>query len=109
MGMESKEDWAEIMDPRMNGNCNLQELGDMANIAYKCVGPVGERRPKMRAVAQNLCNLGKRRSKEHAVLSVIEENVPPTRSLPAGERSKPLKSKKDAGIPPLSPPRDYNK
>nr|PNR49317.1 hypothetical protein PHYPA_011213 [Physcomitrium patens] len=108
MGMETKEDWAEIMDSRMSGNCNLEELGDMANIAYKCVGPMGARRPKMRAVAQNLCNLGKRRSKEQVIMPVMKQDLPPARSLPVGERSKPVRSKKDAGIPPLSPPRGYN-
>lgn len=59
--MESREDWAEIMDSRLTGACNLEELGDMANIAYKCVGAEGRRRPKMRAVAQSLCNLARSR------------------------------------------------
>jgi len=97
MGMESKEDWAEIMDSRMNGNCNLNELGDMANIAYKCVGPEGRRRPKMRAVAQSLCNLGKKPSKEHVLsMPVIREDPPAkARSIPKGERSKPVRSQKD--------------
>lgn len=98
MGMESKEGWAEIMDERMNGNCNIHELGDMANIAYKCVGPEGRRRPKMRAVAQSLCNLGKKPSKEHVVsvsMPVIREDSP--KSIPRGERSKPVRSKQDDG------------
>ncbi|KAG0584134.1 hypothetical protein M758_3G186700 [Ceratodon purpureus] len=99
MGMESKEGWAEIMDERMNGNCNIQELGDMANIAYKCVGPEGRRRPKMRAVAQSLCNLGKKPSREHVVsMPVIREDPPSLpKSIPKGERSKPVRSKKDHG------------
>ena len=97
MGMETKEGWAEIMDERMNGNCNIQELGDMANIAYKCVGPEGRRRPKMRAVAQSLCNLGKKPSREHVIsMPVIREDPPdPPKSIPKGERSKPVRSKKD--------------
>jgi serine/threonine protein kinase len=100
VGMESREDWAEIMDSRLTGACNLDELGDMANIAYKCVGAEGRRRPKMRAVAQSLCNLGKKPSREHHVVSmpVIREQSPPPPPripIPRGERSKPARSKKD--------------
>lgn len=95
VGMESKEDWAEIMDSRMNGNCNLNELGDMANIAYKCVGPEGRRRPKMRAVAQSLCNLGKKPSREHTLSmpAIREDPTAQARPVPPrGERSKPVRS-----------------
>lgn len=92
MGMESKEDWAEIMDSRLNGNCNLQELGDMANIAYKCVLPERRRRPKMRTVAQNLFKLGKKRTGDFDVnhgMPVIKEHLPEAQEFSQRQWSKP--------------------
>ncbi|CAM6092631.1 unnamed protein product [Calypogeia fissa] len=62
LGVEGKQGWAELLDVRLNGKCNLDDLGTMAAIAYKCVRKVGKKRPKIRDVAQVLSKLGKKRS-----------------------------------------------
>lgn len=85
MGLESKEGWEEIMDSRLTGNCNIEELGAVANIAYKCVVAEGRRRPRMRSVAQSLSKLGKKLPIGNGMcLPPIEE-----RALNPGQWSSP--------------------
>lgn len=62
LGVEGKHGWAELLDVRLSGKCNLDDLGTMAAIAYKCVRKVGKKRPKIRDVAQSLSKLGRKKS-----------------------------------------------
>jgi hypothetical protein len=61
LGVEGKEGWSELLDVRLNGKCNLDDLGIMAAVAYKCVRKSGKKRPKIRDVAQTLSKLGKKK------------------------------------------------
>eukprot|EP00250_Pteridium_aquilinum_P002240 c12435_g1_i1 orf=591-1877(-) len=55
-----REVWLQILDPRLKGDCNLKELGDMALIAAKCIDMEAKKRPRMRDVVQALSRLGPR-------------------------------------------------
>ena len=59
--------WEEIVDLRLNGEFDVQELAQIADLAYKCVGNVSKKRPSMRDIVQTLSDiLMKRRSaKKH--------------------------------------------
>ncbi|XVF39221.1 hypothetical protein PTKIN_Ptkin01aG0018200 [Pterospermum kingtungense] len=55
-----KEDrWQEILDPRVlkNGTANLQQLKEVAALAWRCVRVKGEERPTMKEVAHELAGL----------------------------------------------------
>ncbi|KAL2635786.1 hypothetical protein R1flu_007265 [Riccia fluitans] len=99
LGVEGKEGWGELLDVRLNGKCNLDDLGTMAALAYKCVRKLGKKRPKIRDVAQTLSKLGKRRgsnSGKHNLsdspprnLAPVIESDPAQVEVTAGEWSKP--------------------
>lgn len=61
MGVEGKNGWGELLDPRLNGKCEPESLGSMASLAYKCVQRQPKTRPRMRTVAQAMSKLGRRR------------------------------------------------
>ncbi|BBN03899.1 hypothetical protein MPTK1_3g00460 [Marchantia polymorpha subsp. ruderalis] len=100
LGVEGKEGWGELLDVRLSGKCNLDDLGTMAALAYKCVRKLGKKRPKIRDVAQSLSKLGKKKGSGHnsgkhhpsdsppALAPVTETNQEQV-EVPAGEWSKP--------------------
>jgi len=63
---DGKTGWEEIADSRLEGAFDLEELNDMAAIAYRCVSRVSRKRPAMRDVAQALTRVLKHsRSRKH--------------------------------------------
>ncbi|XP_062013373.1 calcium/calmodulin-regulated receptor-like kinase 1 isoform X1 [Rosa rugosa] len=55
--------WEEIADIRLNGEFDIQELAQVADLAYRCVSDVSRKRPSMRNIVQTLSGiLMKRRS-----------------------------------------------
>lgn len=60
MANGGREVWLQILDPRLKGNCDLKELGNIALIATKCIEKEATKRPKMREVAQALSRFGPR-------------------------------------------------
>lgn len=52
--------WLQILDPRLKGDCDLKELGEMALIATKCIDHEARKRPRIREVARALSRLGPR-------------------------------------------------
>ncbi|KAL6198007.1 hypothetical protein ACLB2K_027799 [Fragaria x ananassa] len=46
--------WEEIVDLRLNGEFDVQEVAQVADLAYKCVGNVSKKRPSMREIVQTL-------------------------------------------------------
>ncbi|XP_004309671.1 PREDICTED: probable leucine-rich repeat receptor-like serine/threonine-protein kinase At5g15730 [Fragaria vesca subsp. vesca] len=69
--------WEEIVDLRLNGEFDVQELAQVADLAYKCVGNVSRKRPSMRDIVQTLSViLMKRRSAkkhQHTPTAAAEE------------------------------------
>lgn len=57
MNTEGKVGWEEIVDPRLDGKFDVQELNEVASLAYKCVNRVPRRRPSMRDIVQVLSRI----------------------------------------------------
>ncbi|CAL4996518.1 unnamed protein product [Urochloa decumbens] len=63
---DGKTGWEEIADSRLEGAFDVEELNDMAAVAYRCVSRVSRKRPAMRDVAQALTRVLKHsRSRKH--------------------------------------------
>ncbi|KAI5080541.1 hypothetical protein GOP47_0003724 [Adiantum capillus-veneris] len=70
MSNGGREIWLQILDPRLKGNCDLKELGDIALIATKCTEIEARKRPKMREVVQALARFGRSESTRLDVLNL---------------------------------------
>ncbi|KAB2605837.1 leucine-rich repeat receptor-like serine/threonine-protein kinase [Pyrus ussuriensis x Pyrus communis] len=87
MNTEGKLGWEEIVDSRLNGTFHVQELNEVAALAYKCVNRAPKKRPSMRDIVQVLSRMLKmRHNKNHtkSLSSVTDEgttdmNQPETR------------------------------
>jgi hypothetical protein len=63
---DGKTGWEEIADSRLEGAFDVEELNDMAAVAYRCVSRVSRKRPAMRDVVQALIRVAKHsQSKKH--------------------------------------------
>lgn len=82
MSNQGREEWLQILDPRLKGDCDLKALGEMALIATKCVDKEARKRPKMREVVQALSRLGPK--SESTRLDFL--NVPSLKNLEAMDR-----------------------
>lgn len=66
MDNDGKVGWEEIVDSRLEGIFDLQELNEVAAIAYKCVNHVARKRPSMRDIVQVLSRILKlRHNRKH--------------------------------------------
>ncbi|KAK3040250.1 hypothetical protein RJ639_028165 [Escallonia herrerae] len=66
MNTEGKVGWEEILDSRLDGKFDVQELNDLAALAYKCVNRVSRKRPSMRDIVQVLSRILKlRHNRKH--------------------------------------------
>lgn len=61
MNTEGKVGWEEIVDSRLDGKFDVQELNEVATFAYKCINRVPKKRPSMRDVVQVLTRILKLR------------------------------------------------
>ncbi|KAL5230290.1 hypothetical protein ABZP36_029066 [Zizania latifolia] len=63
---DGKTGWEEIADSRLEGTFDVEELDDMAAVAYKCISRVSRKRPAMRDVVQALiCVVKHNQSRKH--------------------------------------------
>ncbi|CAA0813917.1 Protein kinase superfamily protein [Striga hermonthica] len=58
---EGKVGWEEIVDPRLDGKFDIEELDEVATLAHKCVNRVARRRPSMRDIVLVLSRVLKSR------------------------------------------------
>lgn len=66
MSTEGKAGWEEIADARLEGKFDVQELNEVAALAYKCVNRAPRKRPSMRDIVQVLTRILKsRRPRNH--------------------------------------------
>ncbi|XAR67494.1 Non-specific serine/threonine protein kinase [Bertholletia excelsa] len=78
MNSEGRLGWEEIVDSRLDGKVNMQELNEVAALAYNCVNCVPRKRPSMRDVVQILSHiLDRRQYKKHqkCALSTLPDEV----------------------------------
>lgn len=61
MDTEGKVGWEEIVDSQLGGKFDVQELNEVAALAYKCVRRAPRKRPSMRDIVQVLSRLIKLR------------------------------------------------
>ncbi|KAJ6805226.1 calcium/calmodulin-regulated receptor-like kinase 1 [Iris pallida] len=103
---DGKEGWEEIVDSRIDGNCDMDELHDMATLAYKCINRISRKRPNMRDVVQALSRIvkerqnKKRRSRQFLPITIKEEstdheNVGPQTSISDDHRQDSFDSFSD--------------
>lgn len=61
MNTEGGTGWEEIVDARLDGKFDNEELNEVATLAYKCVNRVPKKRPSMRDIVQVLSRILKSR------------------------------------------------
>ncbi|GLT77486.1 hypothetical protein SLA2020_490630 [Shorea laevis] len=61
MTTEGKVGWEEIVDSRLDGRFDVQELNEVAALAYRCVNRAPRKRPSMRDIVQVLTRILKLR------------------------------------------------
>ena len=90
MSTEGKVGWEEIVDSRLDGQFDVQELNEVAALAYKCVNRVPKRRPSMRDIMQVLTRILKTRhiKKHQKSLSATADEV--SIDLEQGETKIPI-------------------
>lgn len=59
--MEGEGGWEEIVDSRLDGKFDAQQLDGVATLAFKCVNHVSKLRPSMRDIVQALYQIIKMR------------------------------------------------
>ncbi|KAK1303407.1 putative leucine-rich repeat receptor-like serine/threonine-protein kinase [Acorus calamus] len=57
MSTEERLGWEDIMDPRLEGKSNMQELNEMAALAHRCINESQLQRPSMREVVPSLSRI----------------------------------------------------
>ncbi|KAG5597769.1 hypothetical protein H5410_039001 [Solanum commersonii] len=78
MTTDGKGGWEEIADSRLDGKYDLQELNDVAALAYKCVNRAPKKRPSMRDTVQVLSRILKsrhERKRQKRSLSATAEEI----------------------------------
>ncbi|GMY31490.1 calcium/calmodulin-regulated receptor-like kinase 1 [Fagus crenata] len=66
MNTEGKVGWEEIVDSRLEGKFDVQELNEVATLAYKCINRAPRKRPSMRDIVQVLSRIVKlRHNRKH--------------------------------------------
>lgn len=61
MNTEGKTGWEEIVDSRLDGIFDVEELNEVASLAYKSVNRAPRKRPSMRDIVQVLSRILKTR------------------------------------------------
>ncbi|XP_004487628.1 calcium/calmodulin-regulated receptor-like kinase 1 [Cicer arietinum] len=57
MNSEGKVGWEEIVDSKLEGKCDFQELNEVAALAYRCINRAPRKRPSMRDIVQVLTRI----------------------------------------------------
>ncbi|KAH0906458.1 hypothetical protein HID58_038285 [Brassica napus] len=79
LNAEEKVGWEEIVDSRLDGRFDLQEVNEVAALAYKCISRAPRKRPNMRDVVQVLARVVKvRHSRKRQKMSPSPSPCLPT-------------------------------
>ncbi|KAA3486790.1 calcium/calmodulin-regulated receptor-like kinase 1 [Gossypium australe] len=91
MSTEEKDGWEEIADSRLDGKFEVQELNEVAALAYKCVNRVPKKRPSMRDIVQVLTRILKTRHiKKHRMSLSVATAGEVSVDLAQGETKIPM-------------------
>ncbi|CAA7397875.1 unnamed protein product [Spirodela intermedia] len=60
-GGDGKADWDEILDKRLVGDCDMEEVQLLADIAYKCLQTIPRRRPSISEITEAILRIKVRR------------------------------------------------
>ncbi|KAB2049146.1 hypothetical protein F383_27465 [Gossypium arboreum] len=91
MSTEEKDGWEEIADSRLDGKFDVQELNEVAALAYKCVNRVPKKRPSMRDIVQVLTRILKTRHiKKHQISLSVATAGEVSVDLEQGETKIPI-------------------
>ncbi|XP_072968698.1 calcium/calmodulin-regulated receptor-like kinase 1 [Typha angustifolia] len=98
---EGRAGWEELADDCLNCTFDIEELNDVATLAYKCVSRVSRKRPSMRDVVQVLsrtvkrCNSRKHHSKRFLPVAAEEESIDLESSVSEHRREESIESMSD--------------
>ncbi|KAH1032626.1 hypothetical protein J1N35_044800 [Gossypium stocksii] len=91
MTTEEKDGWEEIADSRLDGKFDVQELNEVAALAYRCVNRVPKKRPSMRDIVQVLTRILKTRHiKKHQMSLSVATAGEVSVDLDQGETKIPI-------------------
>ena len=65
----------EILDKRLVGECNLQEVRGLASIAHKCLHKLPRRRPSIGEVSQAILKIKQRRLTTEDTMSFASRDL----------------------------------
>lgn len=66
MNTEGKVGWEEIVNPRLDGKFDVEELNEVAALAHRCLYHIASRRPSKRDIVKVLSRVPKsRHSRKH--------------------------------------------
>ncbi|XP_020964623.1 calcium/calmodulin-regulated receptor-like kinase 1 [Arachis ipaensis] len=75
MNTDGKVSWEEIVDSRLEGKCDFQELNEVAALAYKCINHAPRKRPSMRDIMQVLMRIAKSRHHKKSLSAATADEV----------------------------------
>ncbi|CAM8984630.1 unnamed protein product [Rhodiola kirilowii] len=65
---DGKVGWEEIVDSRLGGNFDAQQLNYLAALAYKCIKPKGKDRPSMTDIVHDLTLIVKKQTEDSLLM-----------------------------------------
>lgn len=65
----------EILDKRLVGKCNIQEVRDLAKLAYKCLHKNPRKRPSIGEVSQAILKIKQRHLAKGPTLSFAGDDI----------------------------------
>ncbi|CAN8248259.1 unnamed protein product [Cochlearia groenlandica] len=77
MNAEEKVGWEEIVDSRLDGRFDIQEVNEVAAFAYKCISRAPRKRPNMRDIVQVLSRIVKVRHNKKRQRNSPSPSPPP--------------------------------
>ncbi|WJZ96160.1 hypothetical protein VitviT2T_014872 [Vitis vinifera] len=78
IGTEDEVGWEEIVDSSLNGKFDVEELNDIASLAYQCINHLSKKRPSMRDIVlalSRILKLNHSRKRHKESMSATEEEI----------------------------------
>ncbi|KAK1296035.1 putative leucine-rich repeat receptor-like serine/threonine-protein kinase [Acorus calamus] len=72
---DGKADWEEILDKKLVGKCNIEEVRSLANVAYKCINKMPRKRPSIADVTLAISRARQRRLTKDDTISSVGSDV----------------------------------
>ncbi|KAK1310205.1 putative leucine-rich repeat receptor-like serine/threonine-protein kinase [Acorus calamus] len=72
---DGKADWEEILDKKLVGKCNIEEVRSLANVAYKCINKMPRKRPSIADVTLAISRAKQRHLTKDDTISSVGSDV----------------------------------